>query len=161
MPFKAFLFAALSIASASAIEISHGVWENPSRAGNAIWLINRHKWPLAVDSLWIRNIGFQTWHEAALKAGGKAHTFAAVTAKGAWIPLKPKDKRKIRVPARDSLMISGFEIGERLRAGKATRAPEEVYSLELRIMDNAGDMVTVKIAEAKPSYIMATSPEGD
>lgn len=153
------LTVALCVCAASSLEISQAEWENPSRAGSAIWLINRHKWPVTVDSLWVRNIGFQSWREARLKAGGQERAYAAGPAKGPWILLKPKEKLKIRVGARDSLMVSGFEIGDRLRAGRAARAPEEEFSLELRIVDNAGRDCKVKVSEAKPAYIIETSPD--
>lgn len=156
---KAFFFTiALCICAASSLEVSQAEWENPSHTGSAIWLINRHKWPLTVDSLWVRNIGFQSWREARLKTGSQVRFYAAEPVKGQWILLKPREKRKIRVGARDSLMVSGFEIGDRLRAGRAARAPEEEFSLELRVVDNSGKTCKVKIAEAKPAYIIETSP---
>jgi hypothetical protein len=154
-----FLPIALIAGLASSLEVSQPEWANPSRAGSAIWLINPHKWPMTVDSLWVRNIGFQSWREARFKAGNQVLTYAAKPGKGQWILLKPRDKRKLRVRAKDSLMVSAFEIGDRLRAGRAVRAPEEEFSLELRIVDNAGRACKVKIAETKPAYIIETSPD--
>ena len=154
-----FISIALSTCLPNALEVSQPEWTNPSRTGSAIWLINRTKWPMTVDSLWVRNIGFQSWREAELKAGIQVHTYSAARAKGQWIPLKPRDKHKIRVRAKDSLMVSGFAIGDKLRAARAARTAEEEFSLELRIVDNAGKACSVKVSEAKPAYIIETSPD--
>lgn len=154
-----FISIALSTCLPNALEVSQPEWTNPSRTGSAIWLINRTKWPMSVDSLWVRNIGFQSWREAELKAGAQVRTYAAAPAKGTWILLKPRDKRKIRVRAKDSLMVSGFGIGDKLRAGRAARAAEEEFSLELRIVDDAGKVCSVKVSETKPTYIIETSPD--
>lgn len=156
---KLFLSLAIAAGCATALEVSQPEWTHPGRIGSAIWLINPDKRPRMVDSLWVRNIGFQSWREARLKAGGKVRAYAAAPPKGPWILLKSKDKRKIRVRARDSLMVSGFEIGDRLAAGREARARVEEFSLELRIVDNAGKACTVRISEARPAYIIETDPE--
>jgi hypothetical protein len=144
------------------VEFSQGEWTNPSQPGSSLWLKNGKPRPVVVDSLFVRNIGFQTSDEIALSAGKTRYFFKAGKGKqGQWIPLTSKGKmKKIRLRARDSLMVHGFEYGSRLRAKKQLKVLSEEYVLDLKLVDNAGDSSIVKVSESAPKYYIDGNPGG-
>jgi hypothetical protein len=148
--------------SSESIEFSQTDWTNPSQPGSSLWLKNGRAKPVIVESVFVRNIGFQTSDEIALSAGKTRYFFKAGKAKqGQWIRLDPKGKmKKIRLRARDSLMVHGFEYGSRLKAKKQSKVLSEEYVLDLKLVDNTGDSSIVKVSESAPKYYIHGNPDG-
>jgi hypothetical protein len=143
------------------VEFSQAEWINPSQPGSSLWLKNRKPRPVIVESAFVRNIGFQTSDEIALSVGPSRFFFkAGQGGQGQWIRLNPKGKKKIRLRARDSLMVHGFEYGSRLNAKKQSKVLSEEYVLDLKLVDNAGDSSVVKISESAPKYYINGVPDG-
>lgn len=164
LPFRLRLFLLLFpwAAPAIALETSHREWINPSREGSGIWLRNRQAWPLKVEALRIRNTGLITFDLVTMKAGTRLHVFRVGQGKGKWLPLTPVGKRGIKVAARDSLLISGFALADSTARPSGTAGTEAsalsayashaAYSLDLKLVDNAGETCRVRITETAPDY---------
>jgi hypothetical protein len=144
------------------VEFSRAEWTNPSQPGSSLWLKNRKPRPVIVESIFVRNIGFQTSDEIALSVGRVRFFFkAGKGGQGQWIRLNPKGKKKIRLRARDSLMVHGFEYGSRLKAKKQAKVLSEEYVLDLKLVDDSGDSSIVKVSESAPKYYINGSPGGN
>ncbi len=143
----------LLLESSQSIEFSQAEWNNPSQAGSSLWLNNRKRKPVTIEAFYVRNKGFQISDEMALTIGPRKYFFVAEKVKrGQWTRLRPKDKRKIRIKAKDSLMVNGFEYGSRLKAKKASKLLSEEYVLDLKLVDNTGDSSIVKVSESTTKY---------
>ncbi|MBW8889907.1 MAG: hypothetical protein JF616_19275 [Fibrobacteres bacterium] len=145
-----FLFAS---GSASSAEFSRSDWSNPAQAGSAVWIKNRLARAVTLDSLYVRTLGFRGFGEVAFNAGRRRVCFTLHgDPRGHWARLIPKDRRRIRVRARDSLMITGFECGSRLQAGQDAKRAAEEFVLDLKLVDDRGGRSEVKISQLAPSY---------
>jgi hypothetical protein len=153
----AFLIASSPSASA---EFSRTEWPNPAQAGNALWIRNRRARIMTIDTLYVRTSGFQGFGEVAFNAGPRRVYFALRgDPRGHWARLIPKDGRRLRVRARDSLMLTGFECGEHLRAAREARRPAETFVLDLKIVDHRGGRAQVKIIQEAPNYRIRDASE--
>jgi len=152
-----FLFASGSVSSA---EFSRSDWSNPAQAGSALWIKNLRSRAVTLDSLYVRTLGFRGFSEVAFSVGPRRICFTVRgDPRGHWARLVPKDGRRLRVRARDSLMITGFECGARLRAAQGARQAAEEFVLDLKLVDNRGKRSQVKIIQLTPSYPIGDTPE--
>ncbi|HKP96977.1 MAG TPA: hypothetical protein VJ385_14600 [Fibrobacteria bacterium] len=152
----------LLLRNSGSIEFSKSEWTNPSRPGSSVWLKNGKKKAVRIESVYVKNDGFRTGDEVALKLGRGTFFFTAGKGKaGQWTRLRPrKGEKKIRIRARDSLFAAGFEYGNRLKAKKAGKVLEEDYVLDLMLVDDTGDSAIVKISESAPKYIIEGALDG-
>ena len=142
-----------AIGPAFPVELSQRDWTNPSQAGSAVWIKNPRTRAVTLDSLYVRTLGFQSFREVAFNAGPRRVWFTvAGDPRGHWVRLVPRDARRLRVRARDSLMITGFECGAGLRAGRGPRKPAEEFVLDLKLVDNRGERAQVKISQMTKTY---------
>lgn len=143
------------------LEFSKPEWTDPGQPGSSVWLKNGKPRSVRIESVFLRNDGFQTSDEVALSLGGKKYFFEAEKGKaGTWTRLIPaKGDRKIRLRANDSLLVTGFEYGTRLKAKKPIKALDEEYVLDLKWIDNGRDSAIVKISQSAPTYIIQGAPE--
>lgn len=163
-PFAAALALAFALQGgpASSAELSRSDWSNPAQAGNALWIKNRRARAVTLDSLYVRTLGFRGFEEVAFNAGPRRFYFTVRgNPRGHWARLVPKDRRRIRVRARDSLMITGFECGAHLRAASGARQAAEEYVLDLKLVDDRGERSQVKISQLTPSYPIRENPESE
>jgi hypothetical protein len=147
------LFLSLSAVDSRALEFSQAEWNNPSQAGSSLWLKNRTRKPVTIKAIYVRDKGFKVADEIALTIGTRKYFFVAEKVKrGQWTRLRPRDKKKIRLRAKDSVMVLGFEYGSRLKAKKQSRLVSEEYVLDLKLVDSAGDSSIVKVSESATKY---------
>jgi hypothetical protein len=140
-------------------EFSRPEWTNPGQAGSALWIKNDRPKAVALDTLYVRNLGFESYGEVALNAGRKRIYYSiAQDARGRWARLIQKGGRRVWVRARDSLMLSGFECGARLKPGKGARRAAEEFVLDLKVVDNWGDSARVKVVQSAPRYYIEDNP---
>jgi hypothetical protein len=152
----------IAIGPAFPVEFSQRDWSNPSQAGSAVWIKNPGNKAVRLDSLYVRTLGFQSFREAAFNAGPRRVWFTvAGDPRGHWVRLVPRNVRRLRVRARDSLMITGFECGAGLRAGRGARKPAEEFVLDLKLVDDRGGRAQVKISQMTKTYSIGTPPETD
>jgi hypothetical protein len=134
-------------------------WNNPGQAGSVIWIRNERAQAVTLDSLYVRNLGFEKYGEAALNAGRKRLYYSiARDARGRWARLIRKGGSRIRIRGRDSLMLSGFECGARLKPGKGPKQAAEEFVLDLKVVDNLGDTASVKVTQSVPRYYIEDNP---
>ncbi|MDQ3000220.1 MAG: hypothetical protein M3Y08_02990 [Fibrobacterota bacterium] len=152
----------IPIGQSESLEFSRPEWTDPGQPGSSVWLKNETSNPIRIESLFLRNDGFQTSDEVALSLGRKKYFFAAEKGKaGKWTRLIPrKGDRKIRLRANDSLLVAGFEYGNRLKAKRPRKILAEEYVLDLKWIDNAGDSAVVKVSQSAPAYIIKEAPDG-
>jgi hypothetical protein len=156
---------------AQSLEFSKTEWDNPGRAGSAVWLKNGKAQPVRIEALFVRDNGIHKYNEIALKAGAMKRYFKVTNpAHGQWARLTPVDGKavKMRIRAKDSLLVQEFEYGNKLRAKKAKKVLADQYVLDLKAVDNAGDSSVVKISQTADSYYIGvngswaeSAPDGD
>jgi hypothetical protein len=148
--------------NSESLGVSSAEWNNPSQPGSSLWLKNGKKTAIRIESLFIRNDGFRSGDEVALKFGGGTFFYTAQKGKaGQWSRLVPfKGARKIRIRAEDSLMATGFEYGNRLKAKRPRKVLEEEYVLDLKLVDNTGDSSIVKVSESSTKYYINGTADG-
>lgn len=159
----------LGVQGPRAAEFSKTEWDNPAQAGSSLWIKNGKAKPARLKLFYVRDNGIHRYGEIALEAGKKKLFFKVEDAKqGQWARLAPEAPAVIRIRARDSLLISGFQYGNRLRPKKKqAKQLAEQYVLELKVIDNAGDSSVVKISQTGESYYIGASgwagsdPDGD
>ena len=140
-------------------EFSRPEWINPGQAGSSVWIKNRRDHAIALDTLYLRNIGFQSYGEVALNAGTRRAYYAVEkNRQGKWARLIPKPGKRIWVRAHDSLMLSDFECGSRLLPGKKAKQAAEDFTLDLKLIDNWGDSAKVKLSQMVPRYYIQDNP---
>jgi hypothetical protein len=162
MNLKLLLISVLILSRPSeSLEFSKSEWTDPGQPGSSVWIKNEKPRSVRIESLFLRNDGFQTSEEVALSLGGKKYFFEAEKGKaGAWTRLIPaKGDRKIHLRANDSLLVTGFEYGTRLQAKKPRKALDEEYVLDLKWIDNGRDSAIVKVSQSAPTYIIQGAPE--
>ena len=144
------------------LEFSKPEWIDPGQPGSSVWLKNGTTRPIRIESLFLRNDGFQASDEVALNLGRKKYFFAAEKGKaGQWARLVPKKgDGKIRLRAKDSLLVTGFEYGKRLKAKRSRKILAEEYVLDLKWIDNTGDSAVLKVSQSAPAYIIKGAPDG-
>jgi hypothetical protein len=149
----------LCVQGPRAAEFSRTEWDNPAQAGSSIWIRNGKARPVRIERLFVRDNGIHRYGEIAMQAGGKKLFFKVDSAKqGRWAKLKPKAPVVIRIRAKDSVLISGFQYGNRLRPKKKqVKNPADQYVLELKVIDNAGDSSIVKISQTGESYYIGAA----
>ena len=114
---------------------------------------------MALLALSVRTLGFQAFGEVACKAGPRRMRFAVKgDPRNRWARLVPTDGARMRVRARDSLMVSGFECGARLRAGQGRKKTAEEFVLDLKAVDSRGDTALVEIVQLAPQYRIPDDP---
>jgi hypothetical protein len=152
-----------------AAEFSKTEWDNPAQAGSSIWIKNDKARPVRIERLYVRDNGIHRYGEIAMEAGKKKLFFTVDDAKqGQWAKLKSKAPVVIRIRAKDSVLVSGFQYGNRLRPKKKqAKQQADQYVLDLKVIDNAGDSSVVKISQTGESYYIGASgwvgpePDGD
>jgi hypothetical protein len=155
---------------ARSLEFSKEEWDNPGQAGSSIWLRNEKAAPIRIESLFIRDNGIRKFDEVAMEMGTAKLSFAVEKGRhGHWARLVPSGKKpfKIRIGARDSLFVRGFQYGNRLKA-KNRKILAEEYVLDLKLVDNTGDSSVVKVSESASHYYIGgnagwadSGPEAD
>jgi hypothetical protein len=145
---------------ASSAELSRSDWSNPAQAGSVLWIKNRWTRAITLDSLYVRTLGFRGFEEVAFNAGPRRLYFTVRgNPCGHWARLVPRDRRRLRVRARDSLMITGFECGAHLRAKPGAKQAAEEFVLDLKLVDGRGKRSQVKISQLTPTYPIRENPE--
>jgi hypothetical protein len=143
----------LLAASAGAAKFSRSEWIDAGRPGQSIWIRNGGARAVTLEAFSVRTLGFQGFGEVAFNAGPRRAYFSVQgDARGRWARLVPRDGRRIRVRAHDSLMLSGFECGARLRAAQEGKRAAEEFVLDLKVTDSRGDTSQVKVIQLAPQY---------
>lgn len=140
---------------AQSLEFSKTEWDNPGRAGSSVWLKNDKANPVRIEALLVRDNGIRKYGEIAMKAGAAKRYFKVTKpVHGRWARLTPVDGKavRLRIRAKDSLLIQDFEYGNRLRAKRNKKVLADQYVLDLKVVDNSGDSSVVKISQAADSY---------
>lgn len=140
---------------AQSLEFSKMEWDNPGRAGSAVWLKNDKAKPVRIEALFVRDNGIHKYNEVAMKAGAAKRYFKVTKPTyGQWARLTPVDGKvvKLRIRAKDSLLVQDFEYGNKLRAKKNKKVLADQYVLDLKVVDNTGDSSVVKISQTADSY---------
>lgn len=152
----------LTLSNSEALEFSQPEWNNPSQGGDSVRLSNKKSKPVTVEAVYMRDKGFKISNEVALTVGSTRYYFTAEKAKrGEWMRLKTKEKRKIRLKAKESLMVRGLEYGSRLKAKPSAKVVSDEYVLDLKLVDNGGDSSIVKVSESSTKYyINGTADSG-
>lgn len=142
-----------------AVEFSKTEWDNPAQAGSSIWIRNDKAAPVRIERLYVRDNGIHRYGEIGMEAGKKKLFFKVDKAKqGEWAKLKPEAPVAIRIRAKDSVLVSGFQYGSRLRPKKKqAKHLADQYVLELKVIDNAGDSSVVKISQTGESYYIGAA----
>lgn len=143
-----------------AAEFTKAEWDNPSRPGSSIWIRNPGVMAVRIESFFVRDNGIHTYNEIALKAGpGKRYFKVSHPVHGQWARLTPVDGKavKLRIRAKDSMLVQEFEYGNKLRAKKGKKVLAEQYVLDLKAIDNTGDSSVVKISQVADSYYIGTN----
>jgi hypothetical protein len=153
----------LCVQGLGAAEFSRSEWDNPAQAGSSIWIRNDKAKPVRIERLFLRENGIHRYVEIGMEAGGKKLFFKADGAKqGQWFKLESEAPAVIRIRAKDSVLISGFRYGNRLRPKKKqAKHLADQYVLELKIIDNAGDSSVVKISQTGESYYIGAASGWD
>jgi hypothetical protein len=133
-------------------------WDNPGKAGGSLWLKNETAAAVRIDSLFVRDNGIHRYGEIAFKAGPAKMVFRVPKAgHGQWARLIPSGPGgKMRIRARDSLLIQDFEYGNRLAKRKGKVLADQ-YVLDLKAVDNTGDSSIVKISQTVDSYYIGAN----
>jgi hypothetical protein len=153
------IFSFLAAGPAFAAGFSRAEWIEAGRAGSAVWIKNGMNQAVTLDALFVRTLGFQGFREVAFNAGPRRFRFAVKgDARGHWARLAPMDGRRIRVRARDSLMLSGFECGAHLRGGRDAKRAAEEFVLDLKVADSRGDTSLLKVMQMAPEYRIPEQP---
>jgi hypothetical protein len=149
----------LCVQGPGAAEFSRTEWDNPAQAGSSVWIRNGKAKPVRIERLYVRDNGIQRYGEIGLEAGKKKLFLKVDDAKqGQWARLRPEAPAAIRIRAKDSVLISGFQYGNRLRPKKKqAKHLADQYVLELKIVDNAGDSSVVKISQTGESYYIGAA----
>jgi hypothetical protein len=157
---RAFLFlAAFAAAPSSAGGFSRAEWIDAGRPGSAVWIRNGWNRPISLDALFVRTLGFQGFREVAFNAGPRRYHFIVKgNPRGHWARLAPVERGRIQVRARDSLMLSGFECGARLRGGQDAKRASEEFVLDLKVADSRGDTSQLKVVQMAPEYRIQDQP---
>lgn len=151
--------ATLAAGPLSAGGFSRAEWIDAGRAGSAVWIRNAGSRPISLDALFVRTLGFQGFREVAFNAGPRRYHFAVKgDVRGHWVRLVPVERGRIKVRARDSLMLSGFECGARLRGGQDARRAAEEFVLDLKVADSGGDTSRLKVVQMAPEYRIQDQP---
>jgi hypothetical protein len=144
----------------AAAEFNKAEWDNPSQPGSCIWIKNPGAMPVRIESFFVRDNGIHTYNEIALKAGpGKRYFKVTHPVHGQWARLTPVDGKtvKLRIRAKDSMLVQEFEYGNKLRAKKGKKVLAEQYVLDLKAIANTGDTSVVKISQAADSYYIGAN----
>ena len=153
------LFSCLAAGPASAGGFSRAEWINAGRTGSSVWIKNGGNRAVTLDALFVRTLGFQGFREVAFNAGPRRFRFNVKgDVRGHWARLAPVEGGRIRVRARDSLMLSGFECGARLRAGPEAKRAAEEFVLDLKVADSQGDTSQLKVVQMAPEYRIPDLP---
>lgn len=146
-------------ASADAARFSRSEWIDAGQPGRAVWIKNAGPRPVTLEAFSVRTLGFQGFGEVAFNAGPRRAYFTVQgDARGRWARLVPREGRRILVRAHDSLMLSGFECGARLRAGPEGKRAAEEFVLDLRVRDSRGDTSQIKVVQLAPQYRIPEEP---
>jgi hypothetical protein len=150
----------LCMLDAQSLEFSRAEWDNPGLAGSSVWLRNDETRPVRIEALFVRDNGIHKYNEIALKAGSVKRYFKVTKpAHGQWARLTPVDGKavKLRIRAKDSMLVQEFEYGNKLRVKKAKQILADQYVLDLKAIDNTGDSSVVKISQASDSYYIGVN----
>ncbi|MEO6094645.1 MAG: hypothetical protein ABIW76_02850 [Fibrobacteria bacterium] len=149
----------LCVQGSRAAEFSKAEWDNPAQSGSSIWIRNGKAAPVRIKRLYVRDNGIHRYGEIGIKAGKKKLFFKVDSAKqGKWVKLKTQAPVVIRIRAKDSVLISGFQYGNRLRPRKKqAKHVAEQYVLDLKAIDDAGDSSVVKISQTGENYYIGAS----
>jgi hypothetical protein len=149
----------LSMLGAQGAGFTKTEWDNPAQAGSSIWIKNDKAAAVRIERLYVRDNGIHRYNEIGLEAGKTKSFFKVGKAKqGQWAKLKPETPAIIRIRAKDSVLVSGFQYGNRLQPKKKqAKHLADQYVLELKIIDNAGDSSVVKISQTGDSYYIGAS----
>jgi len=144
----------IGVQGLQAAGFSKAEWDNPGKAGSSVWLKNGKPTAVRIDFLYVRDNGIHRYGEISMEAGRKKFFFTVGQAKhNEWSRLIPAAPGKIRIRARDSVLVSGFQYGNHLRAKKKpAKILADQYVLELKAVDNTGDSSVVKISQMADSY---------
>ncbi len=149
----------LGIESAGSAEFSQLEWANPGQAGSSLWIRNPRDHAVALDTLYLRNLGFQSYREVALNAGTRRVVYSVEKNRaGKWARLIPQPGKRLWVRARDSLMLTGLECGSRLATGPKAKQAAEDFVVELKLIDNWGDSAKVKATQLATRYYIQDNP---
>jgi hypothetical protein len=153
------LLSCLAAGPSSAGGFSRAEWIDAGRAGSAVWIRNGGNRPVSLDALFVRTLGFQGFREVAFNAGPRRYHFAVKgNVRGHWARLVPAERGPIRVRARDSLMLSGFECGAQLRGRPDAKRAAEEFVLDLKVADSRGDTSQLKVVQMAPEYRIQDRP---
>jgi hypothetical protein len=153
------LLASLAAGPSSAGGFSRAEWIDAGRAGSAVWIRNGGSRTVSLDALFVRTLGFQGFREVAFNAGPRRYHFLVKgNVRGRWARLVPLDRGRIRVRARDSLMLSGFECGAQLRGGQDAKRAAEEFVLDLKVADSRRDTSQLKVVQMAPEYRIQDQP---
>ncbi|MDB5107012.1 MAG: hypothetical protein JWP91_4701 [Fibrobacteres bacterium] len=142
------------------LEFSKTEWDNPGQAGSSVWIRNDKAAPVRVEALFVRDNGIRKYDEVALRVGPAKYVYKVEKAgHGKWARLRPIGGGKIRIRARDSLFVRGFEYGSRLQGKKAHKVLTQEYVLDLKLIDNTGDSCLVKVSESSSKYYIEGAAE--
>jgi hypothetical protein len=149
----------LAAGSAFAAGFSRAEWTDAGRSGSAVWLRNGGSRAVTLDALFVRTQGFQGFREVAFNAGPRRFHFTVKgNVRGRWARLIPLDRGRMRVRARDSLMLSGLECGAGLRGGRDAKRATEEFVLDLKVADSRGDTSQIKVVQMAPEYRIPDPP---
>lgn len=148
------LLALIRIGAAENLEFSKPEWTDPKRTGSTVWLKNGKPRAISIKAMYVRNDGIRTGDELALKLGRQKNYFKVEAgAPGEWRRLLPDGGRAIRMRARDSLLVHGFEYGSGLKARQKRRLAE-TFVVDLKVIDYKGDSCVVRVTETEPNYFI-------
>jgi hypothetical protein len=153
------VFSLLAAGPAFAAGFSKAEWADAGRAGSAVWIKNGEGRAVSLDALFVRTLGFQGFREVAFNAGPRRFHFTVKgDARGRWARLTPLEGGRIRVRARDSLMLSDFECGAHLRGGPEVKRAAEDFVMDLKVADSRGDTSQLKVVQWAPQYRIPDQP---
>lgn len=145
----------VQLVAAENLEFSKPEWTDPKRTGSTVWLKNSKPRAVYIKSLFLRNDGIRTGDELAMNLGRLKYYFKVEAGgPGEWRKLLPNGGKAIRMRARDSLLLHGFEYGSGLKA-KKKRSLAETFVLDLKMIDYKGDSCVVRVIETEPNYFIA------